>query len=223
MVLPPPWLLPGSAKRSDLSDQKRPRRLGNLVEVASQTPTSFRSLDIPATSPDIRFDPGDDVVQQDDLRVVDVTVLIEKSRWRVVTRDAFRALENEILRDRSSAERHAEVAYRCADALNDLKHVVRRLPHLEDYRALSERLLAVKQANVSLHATVERLAPLEMNVVALCAQNQPLDQLLVDGPWDPLRCQRFRVQLRRIPVRLEQAHVKHRSSEHPFWKVQRIR
>ncbi|CEG40569.1 uncharacterized protein PHALS_10758 [Plasmopara halstedii] len=99
---------------------------------------------------------------------------------RPVIRGALRALDDEILRDRSYAERHVEVAYRCADALDHLERVVRRLPRLEAYRALSERLLVVKQANASLQATVERLVPLEVEVVALHAQNQLLVQLL-DG------------------------------------------
>ncbi|CEG36436.1 uncharacterized protein PHALS_02983 [Plasmopara halstedii] len=132
------------AGRPDLSNQKRPRRLGNLAEVASQTFTSFRSRDIPATSPDIG---GDDVVQQDVPRddgrhrshgEESVAGGDERVGRRPVTRDALRALEVDVLRDQSSAERHAEVAYRYADALENLKHVVRRLPHLEDYRALSE-------------------------------------------------------------------------------------
>ncbi|CEG47335.1 uncharacterized protein PHALS_04031, partial [Plasmopara halstedii] len=97
---------------------------------------------------------------------------------RPVTRDALRAPENEVLRGRSSTERHAEVAYRCVDTLDDLKRVVRWLPHLEDYHDLLERLLAVEQSNESLRATVERLVPLEMEVVALRAQNQLLVQLL---------------------------------------------
>ncbi|CEG47184.1 uncharacterized protein PHALS_03833 [Plasmopara halstedii] len=176
------WLLPGSAGCPGLSDKKRPRRLSNLAEVASQTPTSFRSRDISTTSPDIGFDPGDDVVSLDIPR--------ESGRHRShreesvagggrpVIRDTLRALEDEVLCDWSSAERHAEVAYRCADALDDLKNVVRRLPHLEDYCALSEQLLAVEQANVSMNATVERLAPLEVEAVALRAQNQSLVQLL---------------------------------------------
>ncbi|CEG44420.1 uncharacterized protein PHALS_00788 [Plasmopara halstedii] len=39
---------------------------------------------------------------------------------RPVTCDALRALKDEVLRDRSSAERHAKAAYRCADAIDDL-------------------------------------------------------------------------------------------------------
>ncbi|CEG42515.1 uncharacterized protein PHALS_12783 [Plasmopara halstedii] len=100
---------------------------------------------------------------------------------RPVTFGALRALEDEILRDRSSAERHAEVAYRYADALDDSERIVRRLPRLEDYRTLSERLQAAEKANASLQATVERLAPLEMEVVALRTQNQSL-VWVVEGP-----------------------------------------
>ncbi|CEG40614.1 uncharacterized protein PHALS_10800 [Plasmopara halstedii] len=95
---------------------------------------------------------------------------------------SLQALDDEILRDRSSAERHAEVACRCVEALDDLDRVVRRLPRLENYRAFSERLLAVEKANASLQATVGRLAPLEMEVLALRAENQLLVQFL-GGQW----------------------------------------
>ncbi|CEG39078.1 pogo transposable element with krab domain-like [Plasmopara halstedii] len=158
-----------------------------FAEVASQTPTSFRSRDIPATSPGIGFDPGDNVVLLDvphdngrhcSHQESSVAGGDDRVNRRPVTRDDLRALEDEVLRDRSSAERHAKVTYRCADALDDLNHVVRRQLRLEDYRALSKRLLAVKLANASLHATVERLAPFDMEVTALCAQNQLLIQLL---------------------------------------------
>ncbi|CEG40226.1 uncharacterized protein PHALS_10438 [Plasmopara halstedii] len=229
MVLLLLWLLPGSAGRPDLSDQKGPQRLGNLAEVASETPTSFRSRGIPVTSPDFESDPGDDVVAQvvprdsgrhRSHREESVACGDDRVDRRSVTRDAVRALAGEILRGRSSAERHAEVAYRCADALDDLKCIVRRLPRLEDYRALSERLQAVEQANASLHATVRRFAPLEMEVVALRAQKQLLVQSLGGRrPKDSFWRQRFRVHMRRIPVRLEQAHEKHRVGAHPFGKV----
>ncbi|CEG49621.1 uncharacterized protein PHALS_07375 [Plasmopara halstedii] len=182
------------ARRPVLSDRKRPRRLGNLAEVAPKTPTSFRSRDIPATSPGIGFDPGDDVVQQDIPRdsrrhrfhqEKSLAGGDDRVDRRPVTHDALRTLENKVFRNRNIAERHAEVAYRCADALDNLKHVVRRLPRLEDYRSQSKRLLAVEQADASLQATVERLAPLEVEVVALRAQNQLLVQLLGGrGPVD---------------------------------------
>ncbi|CEG37330.1 Reverse transcriptase, RNA-dependent DNA polymerase [Plasmopara halstedii] len=133
----------------------------------------------------IGSDPGDDVVSLDVPRDNgrhhshrEESVAGGDVDRRPVTRDALRSLEDEVLRDRSSAERHAEVEFRCADALENLKHVVRRLPRLKDYRALSERLLAVEQANASLHAAMERLAPLEMEVVVLRAQNHLLVQLL---------------------------------------------
>ncbi|CEG44879.1 uncharacterized protein PHALS_01209 [Plasmopara halstedii] len=169
MALLLPGLLPGSAGRPDLSDQKCLRRLGNPAEVALQTLTSLRSQDIPTTSPDIGSDPGDDVVLLDVSR--------DSGRHRS-NRDDSVALEDDNFCDHSSADRHTEVPYSCADTLDDLKRVVRLLPHLVDYHTLSERLLAVKQANTSLHATMERLAPLEMEVVALRDQNQLLDQLL---------------------------------------------
>ncbi|CEG38061.1 uncharacterized protein PHALS_08157 [Plasmopara halstedii] len=190
MALLLPWLLPRSAGRPDRSDQKRPRCLGNLAEVASQAPTSFRSRDIPATSPDSGSDSGDDVVSLEIPRdsgrqrshreesVVDGDDRADRADRRPVIRDALRALVDEILCDRNSAERHAEEPYQCVDALDALERVVRRLPRLEDYHALSERLLPVKQANASLQATMGRLAPLEMKIVALRAQNQLLVQFL---------------------------------------------
>ncbi|CEG36330.1 uncharacterized protein PHALS_02420 [Plasmopara halstedii] len=185
------WLLSGSAVCPDLSDQKRPRRLGNLAEVVPQTPTSFRSRDIPDTSPDMGSDPGDVVIPLDvsrdsgrhrSHREKSVVGGDDRVDRRPATRDALRALEDEILRDRSSAEDHAEVAYRCADDLDDLKHVVCRLPHLEDYFALSERFLAVEQANASLHVTVERLVPLEMlrHVRDAMAESQDLQKDYAD-------------------------------------------
>ncbi|CEG47233.1 uncharacterized protein PHALS_03880 [Plasmopara halstedii] len=153
--------------------------------------------------------------------MVDVTVLTDFCC--PVTRDALRALQDEVLRDRSSAERHAEVAYRYANALGDLMHVVRRMSHLEDFRALSERLLAVEQANASLHATLERLAPLEVEVVELRAQNQLLVQLLGGrGHVEFAPAPTLPRPLAPNPVRLEQARVKHRVGAHPFRKVQRI-
>ncbi|KAL7678894.1 hypothetical protein Plhal304r1_c090g0171411 [Plasmopara halstedii] len=192
----------GDAGHPDFSDQKRLRRLGNLAKVTPQTPTIFRSRDIPATLPDIRFDPGNDVVSLDvprdsgchrSHREESVAGSDDRDGRRPVTRDALRSLEDEVIRDRSSAERHAVV--------------VRQLPHLEDYRALSERLLAVEQANASLHATVERLAPLEMEIVALRAQNQLLIQLL--GGRGPVGS---------APASTLPHHVKHRVGAHPFWE-----
>ncbi|CEG39446.1 uncharacterized protein PHALS_09692 [Plasmopara halstedii] len=186
MTLLLPWLLPGSAGRPDHSDQTHPRHLDNLAEVASQTSTSFRNRDIPTTLPDIGSDPGDDVVPLDVPR--EWTSPFSSRRavaggndWvdrRPVTCGALRVFEDEILRDRSTFERHAEVAYRYADALDDLERVVRRLPRLEDYRVLSERLLAVEQANTSLQTMVGRLVPLEMEIAALRAHNQILLQFL---------------------------------------------
>ncbi|CEG48642.1 uncharacterized protein PHALS_06454 [Plasmopara halstedii] len=176
--------------RFEFAKPKARRRLP--AGVAPQTPTSFLSRDIPAISPDIGFDPGDDIVQQvvprDSGRHLshrDESVAggDDRVHRRPVTRDALRAREDKVLRNRSSAERHGEVAYRFSDALDDLKNVMRRLPRFEDYRSLSEQLLAVEQANESLQAMVECLAPLETKVVALRAQNQLLVQLLgIRGP-----------------------------------------
>ncbi|KAL7694103.1 hypothetical protein Plhal304r1_c002g0005971 [Plasmopara halstedii] len=97
----------------DRSNQKRPRRLG---KVAPQLPTSFQSRDIPATSQDIGSDPGDDDVLS---RWRAVAGGDERVDRRPVTGDALQALEDKVLRNWSSAERHAEVAYHCADALDD--------------------------------------------------------------------------------------------------------
>ncbi|CEG38649.1 uncharacterized protein PHALS_08710 [Plasmopara halstedii] len=162
-------------------------RLGSPAEVALQTPTSSQSRGIPATSQDTVFDPGDDV----DPQYVPRDSGHHHSRreeaaagdndWverRPVTRDALRALRYEVCRDRDSAERHAGIAYRCAEGQESLEHVVHRLPHVEDYRVLSERLLAVEQRNAPLHAKVECLAQLEMKIVALRVQKQLLVQLL---------------------------------------------
>ncbi|CEG41230.1 uncharacterized protein PHALS_11591 [Plasmopara halstedii] len=160
-----------------------------FAEVAPQDFTSSRSRGIPATSQDIGFDFVDDVdpqvvphdsghhrSRQEEL-ALDNDDLVDR---RPVTRDGLRAHADKVRRHRDFAEHHVEVAYRCVEDLKSLDHVVHQLSHVKDYRALSERLLAVEQANASLRATVEHPAPLETEFVAHRAQSQLQAQLMGD-------------------------------------------
>ncbi|CEG35438.1 uncharacterized protein PHALS_09559 [Plasmopara halstedii] len=118
------------AERHDLSDHKRPRRLGSLAERAPKIPQLFWRLGISATSEDIGFDPVDDVdplgVPRDSGRhhshreesAADDDDLVDR---RPVTRDAFQALEDKVRRHRHSAEHFAEVANRWVGDLESLK------------------------------------------------------------------------------------------------------
>ncbi|CEG42853.1 uncharacterized protein PHALS_13093 [Plasmopara halstedii] len=111
----------GDARRHDLSDHKRLRRLGSLTEVTSQIPTNSRSLGIPTTSQDIGLNPADDVDPQGISRgsgrhhshqkekAADDDDLIDR---QAVNRDALRALEDKVRRHRHSAEHLSDVAVR---------------------------------------------------------------------------------------------------------------
>ncbi|CEG43456.1 uncharacterized protein PHALS_13651 [Plasmopara halstedii] len=147
------------ANRHDPSGHKRLRRLGSFAEVTPQPPTSSRSLSSPTTSQDMGLNPVDNNDQQGVLRgserhhfhqeelKADDDDVVDR---RPVIRDALSALEDKVRRHRHSAEHLSEVAYRCAEDLESLEYFAHRLPCVEIYRALSERLLVVKKKNTSL-------------------------------------------------------------------------
>ncbi|KAL7690109.1 hypothetical protein Plhal304r1_c013g0049381 [Plasmopara halstedii] len=56
----------------------------------------------------------------------------------------FKLLGTSFHRDWDSAERHAGIAYHCANKIERLEHVLHRLPNVEGHRALLGQILAVE-------------------------------------------------------------------------------
>ncbi|KAL7681504.1 hypothetical protein Plhal304r1_c056g0141481 [Plasmopara halstedii] len=140
----------GSSTSRDTAEKGRTGTRKGSAERAPQTPTSSRSLGIPTTLRHIGIDTIDDINAQG----------VPRSSRRRYSHRVESVVEEDDLVYRRLATR---------DALRASEDKVRRV--------LSERLLAVYQANTSLRATVERHAPLESEINVLHEQNLLLDQL----------------------------------------------
>jgi hypothetical protein len=208
----------GSRSALDLGDQKRPRRLGSLAGGVPQTPMSSQSGGTLATSPDTGYGPGvNDALEYVPHESGDSPARRATPAAPVPTQDEEPVRRHEMdqmtesLSDmRREVERHGRMLERAGadyDAnVNEIRDLLERLDWYETPDSSLQRLQRLEQGLARLEGQLDLLLRLQKGLWLRHFGRQPLGPLLL-----------------RVPVRLEQANVKHGVCTHLLRKIERIR